>query len=131
MLEIHLPLRAISAAGSPRACLCGNRSHRERSSQVSFFQLVTKWKGRAVRSLKDKGVAGTTRRAAGLGASFLIDQWKRYSTRNPWNPWYQFLDRRYDRRFAVDTAGIDLLHDISNPTVNAYSPLPLARSTFL
>jgi len=92
---------------------------------------VTEWKGRFVRSVKKRGLVGTTRLAITGSASFLIHQWKQCSTRNPWNPWYQFLDRLYDRRFAVNTAGIDLLPEISNPAVNAYSPPPLPRSTFV
>ena len=58
----------------------------------------------------------------------LTQLWKRCTTRNFENPFYQFLDRQYDRRFSVNTAGIDLRPTLLDPGVNAYSPIP--RSTF-
>ncbi len=88
---------------------------------MSLSHWTAEW-DRLVRSLQKRGLVGTTRLAITSSALFL----KRCFTRNPWNPWFQFLDRRYDRRFAVNTAGIDLLPDY--PAANAYSPV--TRSTF-
>ena len=90
---------------------------------------MTKWKDKAVRSLRKRGVAGTVLHAIVLCKSRLVQLCNRYFTRNPWNPWYQFLDRRYDRRFAVDTAGVDILPEtLAGGRNNAYSPVP--HSTF-
>jgi hypothetical protein len=92
------------------------------------FHIVTTWKDKAVHSVRKRGVAGTIRHAGALCKSLLIQHCKRYFTRNPWNPWYRFLDRRYDRRFAVDTAGIEALPEIYARVGNDYSPT--TRSTF-
>jgi SAM-dependent methyltransferase len=61
----------------------------------------------------------------------LIQLWQRCTTRTAANPYFQFLDRRYDRRFAVDTAGIHVLPEIlADPRFNGYSPSPMSRAAF-
>ncbi len=90
-----------------------------------------KWQGKVVRSLKIRGGAGTILLAIAFCKSLLVKQCIRCLTRNPWNPWYQFLDRRYDRRFGVDTAGIDFIPAVLSlcESANVYSPT--TRSTFV
>jgi hypothetical protein len=89
----------------------------------------SEWKRKYLRSVEKRGMVGTLQFAFTQGTSLLLRQVRRCLTRNPWNPVYQVLDRRYDRRWAVDTAGIDLLDEIPDYTdANAYSPVP--RSTF-
>ncbi len=84
-----------------------------------------KWKRTSLESLRKRGVAGTAKQAAVHCKFFLLRQWRLYSKWNPWNPWYCFLDRRFDRRFAVDTAGVLLLPEIhSDSRFNGYSPTP-------
>lgn len=75
---------------------------------------------KALRSIRTRGMAGTLR----LSLALLRETWRRNLTWNPYNPLGQFLDRRYDARFGVDTAGIDLIHELESDTVNAYSPVP-------
>jgi SAM-dependent methyltransferase len=114
---------------------------------LSVSRLMTESKDRVARSVEKRGVAGTAWLAVLLLIKYLIQEpirygihliqrliqhlitfWKRCSTRNPFNPWYQFLDRQYDRWCSVNTAGMDLLESIPDLDVNAYSPAP--RSTF-
>lgn len=84
-----------------------------------------KWRRATVDSLRSRGFSGTAKRAVAYCKLLLVHQWKLYSRWNPWNPWYSFLDRRFDRRFAVDTAGVLLLPEIhSDPRFNGYSPTP-------
>lgn len=87
-----------------------------------------KWTYKAVRSLKTRGIAGTILLSIGLCKSILVRQCVRCITLNPWNPWLQFLDRRYDRRFGVDTAGVDLSPLTESQSAHAYSPV--RQSTF-
>src|SRR5471030_93022 len=87
-----------------------------------------KWKSRTARSIGKRGFAETFLLAVKSGALYMSRLIVRWFTWNPFNPWRQCLDRRYDRRFGVDTAGIDWIPEMSVKSVNAYSPVP--QSTF-
>jgi hypothetical protein len=76
-------------------------------------------KARALRSIEKRGAFG----ALGVALSLVASQGRRWFTRDPFNPWCQFLDRCYDRRHGVDTAGVDLIAEIESDSVNAYSPI--------
>lgn len=83
------------------------------------------WRNRWVSSLKKRGVARTIKHAIVYFAYSIARQWKLYAVWSPWNPWYCYLDRRFDRRFAVDTAGVLILPEShSDPRFNGYSPTP-------
>lgn len=90
--------------------------------------LLHSLKGRGLRSIERRGVPATLLLAIKSGTTLSLRQVRRCLTRNPFNPWYQYLDRRYDRRFGVDTAGIDWIPEVGLESANAYSPVP--RSTF-
>jgi len=96
---------------------------------MSFTGFWTKWVGKLLSSLRERGVAGTARRAAALAGHIIVERWRRYQR---WNPWYHYLDKRFDRRFAVDTAGMVNLPELKTDprfkyAVN-YRPTP--RSLF-
>lgn len=80
---------------------------------------------RVAGSIRKRGVLATVR----LAMCALRETCRRNLTWNPFNPWRQYLDRRYDARWVVDTAGIDWIEDVQSNDANAYSPVP--RSTFL
>jgi hypothetical protein len=97
--------------------------------RMLFLDSWTRWKGKTVRSLRERGVLGTVQRAAALVKRLLFERWLLYHLSNPWD---RYLDKRFDRRFAVDTAGfLDLPELKSDPrfkhAVN-YGPTP--RSVF-
>jgi SAM-dependent methyltransferase len=76
-------------------------------------------------TLENKGVAGAVQQVLARSKSILVHYWKLYAVWSPWNPWYRYLDERFDRRFAVDTAGVLILPEIhSDPRFNGYSPTP-------
>lgn len=85
-------------------------------------------KARALRSFEKRGVVGTFLLALKSGATLALRQVRRCLTRNPFNPWFQYLDRRFDRQYGVDTAGIDWIPEVGLESANAYSPVP--RSIF-
>ncbi|OFW32091.1 MAG: hypothetical protein A3J28_08480 [Acidobacteria bacterium RIFCSPLOWO2_12_FULL_60_22] len=85
---------------------------------MSLTDVWSKWKDKASRSLKKRGVAGT----AGFVPVYLARLlWARYSPREQW---FRYLDRR----FAVDTAGTLFLPELrSDPRFkysNEYGPTP-------
>jgi len=97
--------------------------------RMLFLDFWTSWKGKTVRSLRERGVLGTVKRAAALVKHSVTNRWRLCHVSNPW---YSYLDKRFDRRFAVDTAGfLDLPELKSDPrfkyAVN-YGPTP--RSVF-
>jgi tRNA G46 methylase TrmB len=84
-----------------------------------------RWKDITVNSLRKRGLRGTVKRANAHCKLLIVHQWKLYFTWSPWNPWYCYLDKRFDRRFAVDTAGVLILPEVhSDPRFNGYSPTP-------
>ena len=92
---------------------------------MSSNELGMRWKRIILDSLRKRGASGTLKHAVVYFKFLLLQQWKLYSSWNPWNPWYCFLDRNFDRRFAVDTAGVLLLPEIhSDSRFNGYSPTP-------
>jgi|GEM_PF-874811 len=95
---------------------------------MHVLQHCKTWKDKAVSSLQKRGVAGTIGYAVSICKSLFIRQWKHYFAWNPWNPWYNYLDQRFDRRFAVDTAGVAVIPEIhSDPRFSGYSPTPSDR----
>lgn len=84
-----------------------------------------RWKTKAVRSFRKRGVFGSVAFAAALAKRRLSVRLILYRFSNPW---YRYLDKRFDRRLAVDTAGIVKLpeHD-SDPRFKScshYEPIP-------
>jgi len=53
--------------------------------------------------LRERGVLGTVKRAAALVKRCVTDRWLLYHLSSPWD---RYMDKRFDRRFAVDTAGL-------------------------
>jgi SAM-dependent methyltransferase len=128
---------------------------------LGFPGVVVGWKDRVVRSVNKRGVAATAWLAVLLLVKYLLQipywyliemfgrlrrwripspapwfrslaaLWERCTTRSPFNPYYQVLDRRYDRRFSVSTAGVQVLPEIiADPRFNAYGPCPISRGEF-
>jgi len=94
---------------------------------MSLNELGIKWKLATLDSLRKRGGIGTAKHALAHCKFLLFHQWELYSRWSPWNPWYCWLDRHFDRRFAVDTAGVLILPEIhSDPRFNGYSPTPHA-----
>ena len=92
---------------------------------MSSNELGMRWKRIILDSLRYRVASETVKHAVVYFKFFLLQQWELYSKWNPWNPWYCFLDRNFDRRFAVNTAGVLLLPEIhSDPRFNGYSPTP-------
>ena len=92
---------------------------------MSLNAFWMKWKGRTVNSLRIRGVPGTVKHAIVICKLLLIHRWKLYFVWSPWNPWYCYLDKRFDRRFAVDTAGVSILPEHhADSRFNGYSPTP-------
>jgi len=87
------------------------------------------WKGRFLRSIEKRGTTETLLLSVSAARQIMSRKLFLWLTWNPFNPWRQYLDRRYDRRFGVDTAGIDWIADVELESANAYSPVP--RSTFI
>ena len=83
------------------------------------------WRVKAQDSLRTRGAGGTLR----VAFSMLREACRRRLTWNPYNPLRQYLDRRYDARFGVDTAGIDPIDEVQSFDANWYSPVP--RPTLL
>jgi SAM-dependent methyltransferase len=102
--------------------------HRRRTGTVCGDRFVMslslfwrKWSG----ALWKDGIIKTVKYACDCSVTLLIQKWKLYFEYNPWSPWYCYLDKRFDRRFAVDTAGVLILPEIhSDPRFNGYSPTP-------
>lgn len=88
---------------------------------MSFFDVWVKWKDKAVRYFRQRGVAGTLKLTLALVKEGLSGRWQHYR------------DELFDRRFGVDTAGTLVLPELqSDPRFaygNAYAPTP--RSVFL
>jgi SAM-dependent methyltransferase len=88
-------------------------------AHVPLLHVWTKWKGKALRSLRTRGLAGTLIFAAALAKRILCQRWTLYR------------DARFDQRFAVDTAGILYLPELqSDPRFrysNGYAPTPRSR----
>lgn len=61
------------------------------------------WQAALVRSLHTRGFWGTVRHAAGLPARLGRVRWVWWRLDNPW---LRYMDRQFDRRFGVDTAGV-------------------------
>jgi len=85
-------------------------------------------KGKTVRSLRERAVLGTVKRAAALVKHSVANRWPLYDVSNPW---YSYFDKRFDGRFAVDTAGILNLPQLKTDPrfthpVN-YAPTPRSR----
>ena len=80
-------------------------------ARISFLDVWKKWQSRAVRSLRKRGFGGTITFATRLAKGFLLQRWVQYGRSNPWR---RYLDRRFDRRFAVDTAGILCLPELQS-----------------
>ena len=72
--------------------------------RMAFLDVWTTWKSKAVRSLEKRGVGGTIQHTAVLAKRLLMERCIRFHPWNAWNPWYRFLNQRFDRRFGVDTA---------------------------
>ena len=92
---------------------------------MSLNAFWMKWKGRTVNSLRIRGVPGTVKHAIVICKLLLIHRWKLYFVWSPWNPWYCYLDKRFDRRVAVDTAGVSILPEHrADSRFNGYSARP-------
>jgi predicted RNA methylase len=116
-------------------------------TRMSLPDVWTKWKGKVIRSLRHKGIAGTLIAAVAIAKQILSDRWtlylneqfdRRYEVdtvgveRILSDRWTHYLNGRFDRRFAVDTSGIlnppDLQSYPQFKHSNAYAPTP--RSMF-
>lgn len=88
--------------------------------RASFLDVWTRWRCKAVRSLRSRGVAGTVRHAVALAKHDLSLRWVRY------------LDRVFDLRFGVDTAGVLVLPELQSDPRFKYSSHyePTPRSLF-
>jgi len=109
--------RAIDASLGPAAV--SERTHNpERFSRAChLFDFWTVWTGKAVRSLRNRGVAGSINFAAMLVKPVLSA------------PWWRYVNARFDRRFAVDTASIINLPN-SRPTLGSSTPALYADASF-
>ena len=94
---------------------------------MSLHEFWTKWKGKLDDSLRKRGIAGTARVAAALAKRTLIERCHPW---NAWNPLYRYLDKRFDRKRGVDTAGLFRLPELeSDPRFKyseVYDPTPAA-----
>jgi SAM-dependent methyltransferase len=92
---------------------------------MSLSEFWQKWEGKAVKSLRRRGTAGTIKHAAAALKHVLIQGLRRYFVVSPWHPLKLYLDKRFDRNFKVDTAGLVILPEVhADPRFNAYSPTP-------
>jgi SAM-dependent methyltransferase len=93
--------------------------------RLSFWDVWTRWKAKAFHSLKNRGVAGTIRITASAAKGVFARRWMLFCLSNPW---YRYLDERFDQRFAVDTAGLLELPELqSDPRFQhsrRYEPSP-------
>ena len=91
--------------------------------------LSKSWRGKLVSSLRRRGFAGTIRAAAALVKRSVTNRWRLCCLSNPW---YSYLEKRFDRRFAVDTGGfLDLPERQSDPRFkHAFTYEPTPRSVF-
>ena len=92
---------------------------------MSFVSSWTVWTGKAVRSLRKRGVTGSINFAAALAKRVLSGRWINFPYENPW---CRYLDARFDRRFALDTASIINLPELQTEPrfkdANKYAPTP-------
>src|ERR1035437_3134747 len=78
---------------------------------MSFVDLWKKWKHRALSSVRKRGLVGTVIRVPWVAKQMLSARWDCYH----WdNPWYRYLDRRFDQRFAVNTAEVVELPELQS-----------------
>jgi len=88
---------------------------------MPFTEVWARWKDKAVRSFRKRGVAGTIKFVVARVKDDLSIRWQHYR------------DKSFDRRFAVDTAGTlvlpELQSDLRFKYSNAYGPTP--HSAFL
>jgi predicted RNA methylase len=89
---------------------------------VSFW---TVWTGRALRSLRKRGLLGSITFAAALAKRDISARWINFPYENQL---CRYLDTRFDRRFAVDTASIVKLRELQTDArfkyANKYAPTP-------
>lgn len=92
--------------------------------------LVAHWTTRLTVSIEQRGTWGTVRRAFGWPGRAVRRRWVLWRLHNPWR---RFLDRQFDRRHGVDTAGvIDLPQLTSDPRFRyAHNYGPTHAGTFL
>jgi SAM-dependent methyltransferase len=70
---------------------------------MSISRAFAKYRNRILPSLRTRGLAGTIRRTGEVLGASIRNRWLMWHLVGPW---HRRLDRRFDRRFGVDTAGI-------------------------